>query len=76
MTSLKEMIASYSREAVRLAEYKRRLAEQIKAERDVDTLKELELRKSTVEAERYEILDDLRSMIRYETERGKCRKDA
>ena len=76
MSNFKNMIASYSLEARRLAEYKKRLAEQIRSERDTDKLRELELRKNTVEAERYEILADIRAMISYEAERDKCRKDA
>ena len=76
MSSIKEMIAEYGREAKRLAEYKKKLIEEIKAEHDVDRLHELELRKDTVEAERYEILADMKAMISYEAERSKCRADA
>lgn len=70
------MIVEYGREARRLAEYKKRLAEEMKAERDTDRLRELELRKTTVETERYEILADMKAMISYEAERSKCREGA
>lgn len=76
MSKIKEMIAEYGREARRLAEYKKRLTEEMKTERDVDKLHELELRKNTIEAERYEILADMESMMSYETEREKCREGA
>lgn len=76
MKSIREMIAEYGREARRLSEYKKRLAEEIKLERDTDRLRELELRKSTVEAERYEILADMKAMLSYEEERSKCKKGA
>lgn len=76
LSDIKRMIAEYNHEAKRLAEYKKRLEAEMKEERDTDKLRELELRKSTVEAERYEILADMKEMIAYETERSKCIKGA
>ncbi len=65
------MAERYRREAARLNEYRLRLARLLADERDVDKRKDLELRKAVVEAERYEILDDLRALNRYIDERRK-----
>lgn len=65
MSSIKEMIAEYGREAKRLMEYKKRLAEMMRLETDVGKLPDYELRINTVEAERYEILADIRAMMAY-----------
>ena len=46
----------------------------MRSERDVEKIKDLELRKTTVEAERYEVLADMRELIAYVSEREKCAK--
>ena len=72
LREFRELISQYSAVAHALNARKRKLAEEIKAERDVEKLKNLVLRKSTVEAERYEVLADMRAMISYVKEREKC----
>lgn len=72
LDEFREMIAEYSAVAKRLFEHRKKLAAMIKEERDVNKIRELELRKSTVEAERYEVLDDMRELISYVGEREKC----
>lgn len=72
LDEFRELISQYSAVAHRLMEHKRRLAAEISCERNVDRIKELELRKSTVEAERYEVLEDMRALISYVREREKC----
>lgn len=62
---MREMIEQYIREASALEAHSERLKELISKERDVDVKKELLLRKATVDIERYEILDDIRSMRGY-----------
>lgn len=72
LDEFREMIAEYSAVAKRLFEHRKMLAAMIKDERDVNKIRELELRKSTVEAERYEVLDDMRELISYVGECEKC----
>lgn len=69
MDTIIEIAKNYHKEAARLNEYRRKLIQMIKAERDVDRLKDLEQRKSVIEAERYEIIDDLRALNSYIAER-------
>ena len=72
LREFRALITQYSAAAHALNARKRELAEMISAERNVDKIKELELRKSTIEAERYEVLDDMRALISYVKEREKC----
>lgn len=65
MKNFKEMIKEYGREASRLAKYKKALEEKMRLETDVDKRKDYELRINTLEAERYEILADMRAMMLY-----------
>ncbi len=62
---LKEMIENYRREAETLNRYRQILAQKIALETDPDRLRELELRKETVEAERFEMIEDIRAMASY-----------
>lgn len=66
-----QMAENYRAEAARLYEYRRRLASEIKTERDPDRLHILEEKKAVAEAERYEIIDDLRHIRDYISERKK-----
>ena len=72
LDEFREMISGYSAVAKGLAEHRKKLSAMIKEERDVNKKRELELRKSTVEAERYEVLEDMRALISYVKEREKC----
>ncbi len=74
MTDFKEMIKAYGAEARRLADYRKKLSAKISTETDVFKLRELLLRKSTVESERYEIIDDIRSLLEYERARENAEK--
>lgn len=78
MEEFRKMAAEYRREAARLSEKRRELAEKIKAERDLEVVKDLELRKSVIEAERSEILEDLGDITLYleERERKNVKKAA
>lgn len=66
------MIKQYREEARRLYERGREIAAMIKDEHDTEKIKLLEVRKATLDAERYEVLGDMREMISYERERDKC----
>lgn len=72
LDEFRDMISLYSATAHALMERKRQIVAELKAERDVNKIKELELRKSTIEVERYEVLDDMRALISYVKEREKC----
>ena len=72
LDEFREMISQYSATAHALMERKRQIVAELKAERDVNKTKELELRKSTIEAERYEVLEDMRALISYVKERENC----
>lgn len=74
LTDFKEMIKAYGAEARRLADYRKKLSAKISTETDVFKLRELLLRKSTVESERYEIIDDIRSLLEYERARENAEK--
>lgn len=72
LDEFREMIAQYRATAGALMECRRRIVEELKTERNINKIKELELRKSVIEAERYEVLDDMRELISYVKEREKC----
>lgn len=72
LDEFRELISQYSATAHALMERKRLIAAELKVERDVNRIKELELRKSTIESERYEVLEDMRALISYVKEREKC----
>lgn len=74
MQGFDEMIKNYTAEADRLFEYRRKLIEEIKRERDVDRLHNLEERKALIEVERYEILDDLKAILSYVKEDSDAEK--
>ena len=72
LDEFREMISQYSAAAQALMERRRQIAAELKSERDVNKIKELELRKSVIEQERYEVLDDMRALISYVKERENC----
>lgn len=74
LADFRRMIDRYSAEAHALNRKKQELSQLLRSERDVEKIKDLELRKSTVEAERYEVLADMRELIAYVSEREKCAK--
>ena len=71
LDEFREMIRAYSAAAHALNRKKQELLDELKTETDVERRKDLELRKNTLEAERYEVLDDMRSLIGYVAEREK-----
>ena len=72
LDEFREMIAQYRAIAGALMERRRGIVDELKTERNINKIKELELRKSVIEAERYEVLDDMRELISYVKEREKC----
>lgn len=76
LDEFRDLISQYSAVARTLMDQRRKLVAEIKNERDVDKLRELELRKSTIESERYEVLEDMRALISYVREREKCHGNA
>lgn len=76
LDEFRELIADYSKQAHALNERRRQIMSELETEDDIEKRKSLELRKSVLEQERYEILDDMRSMILYVKERSdkKCRE--
>lgn len=62
---LKNLIESYEREAVKMAEYMERLKSQLETERDVNERKSLQRRIYAAEVERFEILEDINAMRKY-----------
>lgn len=65
MNDIKKLIKEYKAEAKRLQEYVRKLALEIENRNSEEDISMLELRKETIEAERYEILSDISSMLKY-----------
>lgn len=65
MNDIKKLIKEYKAEAKRLQEYARKLALEIENRNSEEDISMLELRKETIEAERYEILSDISSMLKY-----------
>ena len=74
LDEFRRMIEQYSATAHDLNHKKVELAAMMETERDVERLKDLKLRLTTVEAERYEVLEDLRGLIGYVKEREEWRK--
>lgn len=62
---LKDLIESYEKEAVKMAEYMERLKSQLETERDVNERKSLQRRIYAAEVERFEILEDIIAMRKY-----------
>ncbi len=62
---MKDLIESYEREAVKMAEYMERLKSQLETERDVNERKSLQRRIYSAEIERFEILEDIIAMRKY-----------
>lgn len=75
MSEFKKMIKEYGREAAKLAQYKKELKLKMSEETDPDRLADYELRIKTADAERYEILADMKAMMSYEAEMQKCREN-
>lgn len=71
IAEFKEAVRAYKAVACGLLKRKEELNAQKKTTRDVDKIKELDLRISTLDAERYEVLADMRSMMEYIKEREK-----
>ncbi|MCD7784064.1 MAG: hypothetical protein LUG49_08870 [Oscillospiraceae bacterium] len=62
---MKDLIESYEKEAVKMAEYMERLKSQLETERDVNERKSLQRRIYAAEVERFEILEDIIAMRKY-----------
>ncbi len=62
---MKELIESYEKEAVKLAEYLEKLKRQLEAERNVNERKSLQRRIYAADVERFEILEDINAMRKY-----------
>ncbi|MCC8196800.1 MAG: hypothetical protein LIO49_08425 [Ruminococcus sp.] len=62
---MKELIESYEKEAVRLAEHLEKFKAQLEIERDVNERKSLQRRIYAADVERFEILEDIIAMRKY-----------
>lgn len=70
-----ELIDQYGKTAGELFRKKKELEGMLVKERDVERIKDLKLRKSTIEQERYEVLADMREMISYVKERENAKEE-
>ncbi|MCC8130203.1 MAG: hypothetical protein LUC38_05300 [Oscillospiraceae bacterium] len=62
---MKDLIESYEKEAVKLAEYLERPKCQLETERNVNERKSLQRRIYAADVERFEILEDIVAMRKY-----------
>lgn len=63
-----KIIEDYYKQAELLKAYSQKLSIQLSKERNIDKLHELEARKATLDAERYEIMRDMRDILKHLSE--------